>query len=180
MVCSLQNERGIQQLSERDPVRIRNRVVDTYDPYVVDEALEDNTVCKSCSAIYSSGRWYTNDAPQHRHAEDKERHETTCPACRKFADHMPGGVVKITGEFIDTHRDEILNLIKNESNNALRDNPLERIMSMGTEHGETEITTTNEKLAQRIGRALHKAYGGDIEYKWSGDNKLARVNWHRA
>ena len=41
-----------------------------------------------------------------------------------------------------------------------------------------EITTTNEKLAQRIGKALHKAYSGDVAYKWS-DPKIARVNWHR-
>jgi len=34
--------------------------------------------------------------------------------------------------------------------------------------GRLVVTTTNEKLAQRIGRALQKAYQGAVAYKWSG------------
>ena len=44
---------------------------------------------------------------------------------------------------------------------------------------DIEITTTNEKLAQRMGKALHKAYSGTIEYKLSEDAKIARVYWRR-
>ena len=77
------------------------------------------------------------------------------------------------------HIDEILNLIRNESNKAQNVNPLERVMDMQTAEKAMVITTTNEKLAQRIGRAIHKAYSGDIEYQFGGDTKLARVNWHR-
>ncbi|MGC8863915.1 MAG: BCAM0308 family protein, partial [Armatimonadota bacterium] len=77
------------------------------------------------------------------------------------------------------HKDEILNLIRNEAEKAMGINPLERVMSLEANDGEIEITTTNEKLAQRIGKALHKAYDGTIEYKWSADTKLARVIWHR-
>ena len=102
-----------------------------------------------------------------------------CPACGKVLDRVPGGVLRITGGFIWDHRDEILNLIRNESAKALSVNPLERIMSLESDDNEIEITTTNEKLAQRIGRALHKAYRGTVEYKWSGDTRLARVIWHR-
>ena len=83
------------------------------------------------------------------------------------------------GGFIWKHRDEILNLIRNESNNALSDNPLERVMSLETEGEDVVLTTTNERLAQRIGRVLHSAYSGHINYKWSEDNKLARIDWIR-
>jgi len=72
-----------------------------------------------------------------------------------------------------------MNLIRNESNKAQEVNPLERIMDMQFVGSDLEITTTNEKLTQRIGKAIHKAYDGTIEYKFSEDNKLARVNWHR-
>ena len=91
----------------------------------------------------------------------------------------PGGVLKLTGDFVWEHKEEILNLIRNESGKALTTNPLERIMSIESSDGGIEITTTNEKLAQRIGKALHKAYSGTVEYRWSGDTKLARVLWHR-
>ena len=37
----------------------------------------------------------------------------------------------------------------------------------------------NVTLAQRLGRALHRAYDGSVEYKWSEDNKLVRVIWTR-
>jgi hypothetical protein len=88
-------------------------------------------------------------------------------------------VLKISGDFVWSHRDEILNLIRNESNDALSDNPLERVMSMETQGDEILISTTNEKLAQKIGRAIHRAYRGNLEYKWSEDNRLARVYWSR-
>jgi 3-dehydroquinate dehydratase len=77
------------------------------------------------------------------------------------------------------HREEILNLVRNETKKADSINPLERIITMESDEEGMEITTTNEKLAQRIGRAIHKAYSGDLEYKWSEDNRLVRVNWHR-
>jgi hypothetical protein len=43
--------------------------------------------------------------------------------------------------------------------------------------GKIEIATTNEKLAQRLGRALKKAFHGDVTYHWSHDTKLVRVEW---
>ena len=60
-------------------------------------------------------------------------------------------------------------------------NPLERVMSIiENGYGNIVISTTNEKLAQRLGRAIKKAFHGDVTYQWSHDNKLARVEWVRA
>jgi len=42
-----------------------------------------------------------------------------------------------------------------------------------------ELLTTDEKLAQRIGREIRKACGGSVEYRWSEDTKLLRVHWVR-
>lgn len=165
-------------MNGKNPVHIRDHAESYGDPYIDSEHLHDNTACKICGAVYMSGRWYAGeDHPKPAH--NAKHYETICPACRKFRDHVPGGVIKMSGNFIWAHRDEILNLIRNESNSALKDNPLERVMTLETVGDEVHITTTNEKLAQRIGRALHKAYNGEIEYKWSEDNKLARINWHR-
>ena len=49
-----------------------------------------------------------------------------------------------------------------------------------TGYGGIVVSTTNEKLAQRIGRAIKKAFRGNVTYQWSHDNKLARVDWQRA
>ena len=121
---------------------------------------------------------HTNKEPVHIR-RNVEAFADPCPACGKVLDRVPGGVLKITGSFIWDHKEEILNLVRNEGSKALSVNPLERIMSLQSDDGEIEITTTNEKLAERIGRALHKAYRGTVEYTWSADTRLARVMWHR-
>lgn len=161
------------------PVHIRRNVESYNDPYIDDESPMDNTVCSKCGDVYMSGRWYSKAQAPERKGVSEKAHAVVCPACRKLRDRMPGGVVRISGGFFWEHQDEIMNLIRNEASKAQAVNPLERVMGMDSSDGEVEITTTNEKLAQRIGRALHKAYDGHIEYKFSEDTKLARVNWHR-
>ena len=166
-------------MTDRTPIHIRRNVESYDDPYIDQESPAEYTPCKRCGSIYTAGRWYLKDqVPAGRTAHAPVR-ETTCPACRKQRDKVPGGVLKLTGRFINDHKVEIINLIHNQSGKAQAVNPLERIMDMQSNGGEITITTTNEKLAQRIGRALHKAYSGTIEYQFSEDTKLARVNWRR-
>lgn len=165
-------------MSDRTPVHIRRNVESYTDPYIDDQCLAENTACKRCGSVYAAGRWYLKDqAPEMR--PGSALHDTICPACRKQRDRLPGGVLTLTGAFIANHKVEILNLIRNQSGKAQTVNPLERIMDMQSADNEITITTTNEKLAQRIGRAVHKAYSGTIEYRFSEDTKLARVNWRR-
>ncbi len=166
-------------MGSKSPVNIRRNVQSFGDPYIDRHSLEETTVCKRCASVYTSGRWYLKDQAPEKAAHKVSRADTICPACRKVRDRMPGGILKITGDFVRFHQEEIMNLIRNETNKAQTVNPLERIMALGPIANGIEITTTNEKLAQRIGRALHKAYSGHVEYKWSEDTKLVRVNWHR-
>ena len=174
----MSNKQQFHPQTIKQPIHIRRNVHAFADPYIEEENLPEGGVCRRCGSVHSSGRWYPPDRPP-KPVPGAESHEVLCPACRKLQDRVPGGVLRITGSFIWDHKEEILNLIRNESSKALSVNPLERIMSLQSNDGEIEITTTNEKLAQRIGRALHKAYSGTVEYKWSGDTKLARVMWHR-
>ena len=72
-----------------------------------------------------------------------------------------------------------LNLIRNEEERAKGFNPLERIISISEEKGKLTVLTTDEKLSQRIGRELKKAYQGRTRYRWSEDTKCLRVVWIR-
>ena len=56
-------------------------------------------------------------------------------------------------------------------------NPLERIIRLDQLNGDWRIETTNEKLAQRLGRTMKKAKGGKVAYNWSHNNKFVRVVW---
>jgi hypothetical protein len=73
----------------------------------------------------------------------------------------------------------VLRVIVNEEKRARGLNPLHRVLSISEEGGMLEVRTTGEKLAQRIGRALHKACGGTVTYRWSHNDKFARVRWER-
>lgn len=164
-------------MNNKPPVRIRRNVEDYDDPYISEECLAENTICTKCGSIYAAGRWYLKDQAPVRSVTTV--HHVVCPACQKQSQRAPGGIITLAGAFIDAHRDEILNLIRNESSKAQTTNPLERIIDMQYSEGELMITTTNEKLAQRIGRAVHKAYSGTVEYQFGADTKQARVNWRR-
>ena len=101
------------------------------------------------------------------------------PACKKVRDNFPGGILKLKGTFLQEHIDEIMNLIRNEEQRAMGFNPLERIMDVNTTSKGVEITTTNEKLTQRIGKSIQKPYQGKVAYRWSDDTKLLRAEWER-
>ena len=88
-----------------------------------------------------------------------------CPACKKTKENVPNGVVKLKGDFLKQHKEEIMNLIHNEDTRVKGYNPLKRIMKIDEKEGEIEIFTTSAQLAQRIGSVLFKAYSGVVEYQ---------------
>jgi NMD protein affecting ribosome stability and mRNA decay len=159
--------------------RIRSNINNYGDPYISHVDAEETVVCSRCQAIFTGQRWYLKEQVDPEKLRNHPVHFTVCPACRKIRDRSPGGVVHLSGKFVQDHKDDILNLIRNEGDRAMAINPLERIMDVEGNGTGYQVLTTNEKLAQRIGKALHKAYSGTVAYKWSEDNKLARVAWQR-
>ncbi len=151
----------------------------TSDPYIQKEGTCKISVCNKCHAICNNKRWRLNEDDYFKLSKLKSTASVLCPACQKIKDKFPGGIVKLKGSFLFENREEIMNLIKNEEGRAKGFNPLERLMDISDIEGGIEITTTNEKLAQRIGRSIKRAYQGKIEYKWSRDTKLLRADWER-
>lgn len=161
------------------PIRRNLQIMHYDDPYKSEEGLEAKIVCKECHSISSNHRWYQDTKDYQELLHHPKTHFELCPACLKTKEHQPGGILKLSGDFMMSHKEEILNLMKNEAQKAQYDNPMERIMEIEEEPGILKISTTNEKLTQRLGRALHKAMGGVVDYKWSDGTKLLRVNWYR-
>jgi len=80
------------------------------------------------------------------------------------------------GLLLNTKLAEILN----EAKRAGQDNPLARILKLQESDGhKLTVATTTEHLAQRLGHAVEKAFGGQVRYNFSHENKIARVSWHR-
>ena len=152
----------------------------TTDPYLPKGASKNISVCEECHAVYSNKRWSLSPERYDRAMLDPAATKLTCPACRKMHDDMPGGVVTLKGEYVLPHKQELLRLVKNEEKKAQVSNPLERIMSVKENGGKSlVITTTNERFAQRLGKAIKQAFHGKVAYHFSHENKLARVDWER-
>jgi hypothetical protein len=152
----------------------------TTDSYLPRGASRKVSVCDGCRAVYMNKRWYADGAVDDTTLRNPEAGKIVCPACLKIRDKFPGGIVTLKGDYVLPHKQDLLNLIKNEEARARGFNPLERVMSVKENgYGSIVISTTNEKLAQRLGRAIKKAFHGVVAYHWSHDNKLVRVDWVR-
>ncbi len=68
---------------------------------------------------------------------------------------------------------------RNEESKAMAKNPLERIMRMEREGDALIIATTEEKLAERVGRSLHKAHQGELAIAWDDKHAICWVSWQR-
>jgi NMD protein affecting ribosome stability and mRNA decay len=145
------------------------------DPYLIRKSYKEPTICPSCGLVYRRRRWQkiTDFDPN----TAVERHK--CPACRKAEDHYVMGIVNVTGGFFRQRREQIINMLRNEETKEVMHNPLDRIIDIIEKPDRVMIETTSESLAIHLGRMLYHSYGGSVEYKFSDDEKLVRVNWHR-
>ena len=139
---------------------------------------KEPAICRTCGAYYSSGHWKA-ESPKTDPFDRVTPRKTICPACAQIKEGEPAGFVYLSGEFLSKHSQEIENLLRNEEKKLKRTNPLSRIMGFEKSKSGITVSTTNEHLAQHLGRSLKNAYGGDVKYDFSHENKLARVYWSR-
>jgi NMD protein affecting ribosome stability and mRNA decay len=152
---------------------------DSRDPYAPKIDPGEVAVCTTCHAIYQRRHWFFDDDAYIRETMQPTTQMVECPACHKIRDRYAEGRVTLQpSSFLNAHKEEILHLIRNEEDRAKGFNPLERIVEITESEEGIVVTTTNEKLAQRIGRTLKSTYQGHTTYHWS-DPKFLSVEWQR-
>jgi hypothetical protein len=92
---------------------------------------------------------------------------------------VPAAFLTIRGEFAQSNKDEILNLIRNYEAKERREHPMKRIMASEEHAGEIQFTFSDAHLARGIGEALQRAYEGEIDYQYTKDDIMLRVTWMR-
>ena len=145
-------------------------------------ASSEPAVCKECGAVYVNRRWTAGSSTSTNSQDERFRPAkiTLCPACKQERTGEPRGFVFLDGDFFSAHGEEIEQLLRNEAMRAAEDNPLARAMAFKRGGGhKLTVSTTTEHLAQRLGHAVEKAFGGSVHYDFSHENKLARVTWRR-
>ena len=143
-----------------------------HDSYKSKGKLHEPTRCPDCGAVFSEGRWHWASAPQ-------GAHEARCPACHRIHDAYPAGHVRLSGEFFDAHREEVLARVRNVEQAEKKDHPLERIMEIAANGVGVIVTTTGTHLARRIAEAVHDAYKGELEFHYNRDENLLHAAWKR-
>ncbi len=153
----------------------KDRLIQEYihDPYFTKAKYHDPSICKRCGVVFHDGIFQWME-PAPVNAEPM-----VCPACRRIEDKYEGGVVVLEGEFLEKHKDEIINLIRNVERNEIAYRPLERIIEIKDEGNKITITTTYEHLARRIGEAVNRAYKGNLSMQYPPGAKYIRVHWER-
>lgn len=167
--------------SGRGNVRIRRNLaeVDAADPYQPRLDPGEVAACSECQALYQRRHWFFDHDAYIRETMQPTTRMVLCPACQKIRDRYAEGQVTLQpSAFLSAHKDEVVRLIRNEEERAKGVNPLERIVEIKEEDGGLVVTTTNEKLAQRIGRTLKSTFQGHTTYQWS-DPKFLFVEWRR-
>lgn len=143
------------------------------DPYRSRMKWPEPTKCPDCGAIFHGGRWTWGDAP-----EGAQAHR--CPACSRIHDRVPAGILVMGGDFLEAHRDEIMNLVRNQELKEKGEHPLERIMAVDDgDGGDTVVTFTGVHLTRAVGEALNRAYEGDLDIQFADSDAVMRVTWRR-
>ncbi|HUL72183.1 MAG TPA: hypothetical protein VLT86_03730 [Vicinamibacterales bacterium] len=136
-------------------------------------------ICPECGAVYAKGRWTTASDPRTRRLAAVAGRRL-CRACQMADRHQTRGYLSLRGGFLAKHEPEIEVLLENEAARAAEDNPLGRILDWDRSiPGVLTVSTSTEHLVERLGRAVHRAFGGEIDYGFSHANKFAHAYWVR-
>ncbi len=130
------------------------------------------TVCAECNAVWRHGRWQWA-------ATAEGARSAVCPACRRIKDNMPAGWLRFEGDYAAQHRAELLRIAREEAESEKAENPLHRLMKIDEAADRMELTTTDVRLAQRIGEAVRRLHHGTLVIQYRKDEFAVRANWRR-
>jgi NMD protein affecting ribosome stability and mRNA decay len=143
-----------------------------HDTYKLRGKLPEPTLCPRCGAVFHKGRWTWAPRPA-------RAHEEVCPACHRIADKYPAGMLHLSGSFLQTHREEVLGVVRHQEAQAKKEHPLCRLIGIEETDDGIEVMTTDTHLPRRIGEALWHAYHGELNLHYAEDARLLRMSWKR-
>jgi hypothetical protein len=162
-----------KRLQLREALRIQKRG-QLRGPYQRSEKYPSNTRCPKCDLLFQDGVWKRGSS-----TIEQQRQWKLCPACLQMRDGQVGGIVQFSGTFAGTHRQELLNRIRNVEKQTQEERPLERIMSLKENSEGIVISATTEHLVARIGKSIQRDFGGELDLRYAPEDKFAFARWHR-
>jgi hypothetical protein len=157
----------------REVVRIQKRG-QLGGSYQKSEKYPSNTRCPKCDLLFQDGVWKRGTS-----TAEQEKQRKLCPACQQIRGGQVGGIAQFSGTFAGTHRQELLNRIRNVEKLTQEERPLERIVSLKLNKKGIVVSATTEHLVARIGKSIQRDFGGELDLRYAPEDKFAVAYWHR-
>jgi NMD protein affecting ribosome stability and mRNA decay len=150
--------------------RVQNDgIIDTYKRV---QKLPEPSYCRQCGAVYHAGRWQWGPQPS-------GAHDVICQACHRINDKYPAGVLTLTGSSVAANSEELTRVARHQEASEKPDHPLNRIINIEQTADGLVINTTDIHLPVRIGKAIKRAFRGELNEHFDEAGYFVRVKWHR-
>jgi len=135
--------------------------------------------CPECGAVFDGNRWISSPEETLKREIRKGYKDELCPGDVKIARKELEGIVKLEGDFLKEHKEELTHLVQRIEEQVRNRNIAARIASISNSPDGMLVETTDEHLAEKIGKEVEKAYKGELEIKWRRKDRFVRVTWRR-
>lgn len=136
-------------------------------------------VCPRCHAISVQKRWFLDEARYQQLRTTPGVQLVICPGCRRIQRQVYDGDVRLCSRLLLANKAQALAIIRHEEDKARVTNPFSRLGSVVDYGDRIDVLTTTCWLAERIGKAFHKAFKGQLDLQRLPDEKFVRVRWSR-
>jgi hypothetical protein len=149
-----------------------DQVIDTYK---LRRKLAEPSRCPSCGAVFREGRWQWE-----KEGLSGLAHEELCTACHRTNDGYPAGILTVKGPTVVRHKSELIALARHNEQAEKAEHCQNRIMAIEEPaDDELAIKTTDIHLPRRIGKAIYRAFHGELRIHYDERHYFVRVEWQR-
>ena len=138
----------------------------------------DFVVCPSCGAVFDDKRWKAGFHLVRDARETKKVFFHLCPACAMVRQGQFEGEVVAIG-VPERRIAETVARIESVGRTAAKRDPLDRIIRVSRRGRTIVVTTTENQLAVRVGKAVRAILGGRLLIRWSHEEDIVRVRWQK-
>lgn len=166
--------------SPSDARHHRNTFRDRPDlPHEVEPHPPGYAVCTGCHAIWEHKHWTLDEERYRRLVDQADMTHVQCPGCMRVERQEYDGEVTLKSPLIPKNEEAVLGLIYNTERHIRAHNPIARIAQLTIEGDTIHVLTITPFLAERIGKELNKAYGGEVNFSHPERQEFIRVTWYR-
>ncbi len=138
------------------------------------------SICPTCQAVWEHKRWRIADEAFVRLVAAAGVAQRTCPACKQIAGRQFDAHLVLEGELLESRRDEVVHLILATERELRRDNPMFRLAAVVPGQEALEVWTIGTHLAERLGRAIERAFGGELTVHHDRGDGPMQLHWRQS